>query len=92
MLNIREHLFWDLVCVYMFWICQCVNDFRVRTYDLDILTTLLCCWVNWPRGYKTFFILNSTEHEILHAQKYKNIKKFGSFSAQISLERYIPRS
>ena len=21
----------------------------------------------WPRGYKTFFMLNSTEHEIFHA-------------------------
>ena len=28
-----------------------------------------------PRGYKTFFMLNSAEHEILNAHKYKNIKK-----------------
>ena len=27
------------------------------------------------RGYKTFFMLNSIEHEILNAHKYKNIKK-----------------
>ena len=32
-----------------------------------------------PRGYKSFFMLNSVEHEILNAQKYKNIKKFGFF-------------
>ena len=32
-----------------------------------------------PRGYKTFFILNSVEHEILNAHEYKNIKKFGLF-------------
>ena len=25
-----------------------------------------------PRGYKTFFMLNSVEHEILKAHKYKN--------------------
>ena len=25
-----------------------------------------------PRGYKTFFMLNSVEHEILNAHKYKN--------------------
>ena len=25
----------------------------------------------WPRGYKTFFMLNSIEHEILNAHKYK---------------------
>ena len=31
--------------------------------------------MTWPRGYiKPFFILNSIEHEILNAHKYKNIK------------------
>ena len=30
-----------------------------------------------PRDYKTFFMLNSVEHEILNAHKYKNIKKLG---------------
>ena len=34
-------------------------------------------------------MLNSFEHEILNAHKYKNIKKFGLFSAQISLECYF---
>ena len=29
-----------------------------------------------PRGYKTFFMLSSVEHEILNAHKYKNIMKF----------------
>ena len=24
---------------------------------------------NWPRGYKTFFKLNSAEHEILNGHK-----------------------
>ena len=46
----------------------------------------------WPRGYKTFFVLNSVEHEILNAHKYKNIKKFGLFKAQLSLECYFSRS
>ena len=36
------------------------------------------------RGYKTFFILNSVEHEILNAHKYKNIQKFSFFQTQIS--------
>ena len=31
-------------------------------------------------------MLNPVEQEILNAQKYKNIKKFGSFWVQISLE------
>ena len=35
--------------------------------------------ISWPRGYKTFFVLNSVEHEILNAHKYKNIKKFSYF-------------
>ena len=33
----------------------------------------------WPQSYKTFFMLNSVEHEILNAYKYKDIKKFGLF-------------
>ena len=35
--------------------------------------------VSCPRGYKTFFMHNSVEHEILNAHKYKNIKKFVFF-------------
>ena len=31
------------------------------------------------RGYKTFFMLNSVEYEILNAHKYKNYMKFGFF-------------
>ena len=46
----------------------------------------------WPRGYKTFFVLNSVEHEILNAHKYENIKKFGLFKAQLDLECYFSRS
>ena len=33
----------------------------------------------WPRDYKTFFMLNSVEHEILNAHKYKNIKESNIF-------------
>ena len=32
-----------------------------------------------PRGYKTFFMLNSAEHEILNAHKHKHYKKFGFY-------------
>ena len=39
--------------------------------------------VSWPRGYKTFFMLNSVEHEILNAHKYKNIKKLGFLGLKI---------
>ena len=41
-----------------------------------------------PKVIKNFK-LNSSEHEILNAHKYKNIKKFSSFQAQISLECYV---
>ena len=34
-------------------------------------------------------MLNTVEDEILKARKYKNIKKFGFFLAQISLECYF---
>ena len=34
-------------------------------------------------------MLNSVEHEILNAHKYKNIKKFGLFKGQLSLECYF---
>ena len=45
-----------------------------------------------PRGYKTFFMLNSVEHEILNAHKCKNIKKLSIFQAQVSLECYFSYS
>ena len=41
------------------------------------------------RGYKTFFVLNSVEHEISNAHKYKNIKKFSFCQARISGECYF---
>ena len=41
------------------------------------------------RDYKTFFMPNSAKHEILNAPKYKNIKKFSIFQAQISLESFF---
>ena len=60
--------------------------------------SFICCvkdTVRWvraatrPRGYKTFFMLNSAEHELLNAHKYEFIKKFGIFQAQICLECYF---
>ena len=40
----------------------------------------------WPRGYKTFFMLNSAKHGISNARKHKNIKKFNICQAQVCLE------
>ena len=39
----------------------------------------ILCQISNLRGYKTFFMLHSVEHEILNARKYKNIKKFSFF-------------
>ena len=54
--------------------------------------TISLASVDRARGYKTFFVLNSVEHEISNAHKYKNIKKFSLFKAQLSLDCYFPRS
>ena len=45
---------------------------------------------NWPRGYKTFFMLNSVENEILNAHKYKKYQEIRLFQAEISLKCYFP--
>ena len=34
---------------------------------------------SWPRGCKTFSMLNSAEHEILNAHKYKKISRISAF-------------
>ena len=60
---------------------------------MDVQADLCICLhkvvYTWPQGYKTFFMLNSAEHEILNVHKCKNIKKFSLFQAQISLECYF---
>ena len=42
--------------------------------SLEIMTK------SWPGGYKTFIILNSVEHEILNAHKYKKYQEIQHFS------------
>ena len=46
---------------------MCYKDLKLPRLSYILIT---------PRGYKTFFMLNSAEHEILNAHKYKTIKKF----------------
>ena len=48
----------------------------MRPYEWEDLSYM---GILWPRRYKTFFMLNSGEHEILNAHKYKNIKKRNFF-------------
>ena len=35
---------------------------------------------SWAQGYKKIFMLNSAEHEILNAYKYKNFEQISIFS------------
>ena len=42
-----------------------------------------------PLNPKSTNILETVEHEILNAHKYRNIKKLSMFQAQISLECYF---
>ena len=46
------------------------NTGRYRANSKNL--ALMCVCANWPRGYKTFFMLNSAEHEIFSANKYEN--------------------
>ena len=62
-------------------------DSLVESMELMVGTCYLISTAStstWARCYKTFFMLNSVmnsvEHEISNAHKYKNIKKFCFFS------------
>ena len=54
---------------FVFGITNNVGYCQTASKELTIQTQ------TWSRGYKTFFMLNSVEHKILNAHKYKNIKK-----------------
>ena len=41
---------------------------------------LLSIFITWPRSYKTLFMLNSAEQEILNVISIKDSKKFGFFT------------
>ena len=80
-------------CFGTLYVVHLLLYMRSTHYFSCFLKLLLCSvFMFRPRGYKTFFVLNSTEHEILNAHKYENISKFGFFKVQISLECYFSRS
>ena len=61
--------------------------------NTDLMTYALSKRFNsGPEVIKPFSVFNSVEHGILNAHLYKNIKKFGLFKAQLSLECYFSRS
>ena len=41
-----------------------------------------------PRGYKTFFMLNSDEHEIFHANRFQNTNKIVADSFLLSVAEH----
>ena len=69
----------------MFSIQKGIDSFRI----FKLFSTTPNQIKTWPGVYKTFFMVNPAEHEILNAHKYENIKKFSFFQAQISLECYF---
>ena len=46
--------------------------------------------MTWPRGYKTFFMLNSVEHEILNAHKYEIFLKIVFLGSVMPNLLYFP--
>ena len=62
-----------------------LTNFGRMVNSTDPVRLLLRSILIRPGGYKTFFMLNSAEHEILNAFEYENIKKFSIFQAQITL-------
>ena len=71
----RSGVFFFFLFCFVFLVvcllCFVLFFFLVLSFDHNDKT--------WPRGYKTFFMLNSVEHGIVNSHKYKNIKKFGFF-------------
>ena len=57
-----------------------INKFLINDY---VKLTVLEQLGSGPEAIKLFFMLNSVQHEILNAHKYKNIKKFGEGAVRI---------
>ena len=58
--------------------CACEVQFAISELNMNgqAFSVSVDCW---PRGYKTFFVLNSVEHEILNAHKYKKYQEIRLF-------------
>ena len=84
-INVKNNVNFLCLKVYMY-ISLKVRNFKLNLFILETQTnsadpvqTYRMGRLIRPRGYKPFFMLNSVEHEILNAYKYKSIKKFGCF-------------
>ena len=74
--------------LYIGWeiFCETIADPKEKNNHSCLPTLMRLTRV---RCYKTNFMLNSADHEILNAQKYKNIKKLSIIPAHISRECYL---
>ena len=67
-----------LICIFAWRLCPNVFLFPEIAITF-ILTKYNITNEIRPRGYKTFFMLNSAEHELFSANKYENANNSGHF-------------
>ena len=60
------------------YMCQFIDYFK------KLATCVSIHWFDWSQGYKTFFMLNSAEHEICPAKKLQNTDICSFFLAKHS--------
>ena len=68
---------------YLYMTCSIPH---IRTYVTSITNNIVPClyeekfieYQRTGRGYKTYFVLNSTEHEIYHAHKLYKHEKYNT--------------
>ena len=58
--------------------------------EVHLRSLKYCCNETSPRGYKTFFMLHSLQHEISNAHMYKNVKNFGFLGSDKSRMLFFP--
>ena len=72
MFTVPRHGFWSIINIFGLHSKDIYKLGQKKTYvcnDLEMPDDNLCMYANWPRGYKTFFKLNSVEHEIFLAHQ-----------------------
>ena len=52
------------------FLVRCLDFIGISLYETSKLQLVSVAKQNGPRGYETFFMLNSAEHEILTAHEY----------------------
>ena len=82
--NIKGSDFYPAISGTFLIVCK-LNHFYLQVHHfasfvpLRFEATAFVLFKTRPRGYKTFFMLNSSEHEILNAHKYKKYQEIQNF-------------